>query len=43
MNDNIKQAVRVANNRVAPELLNLPVKGVTIADALTLGGEHVVN
>lgn len=43
MNDNIKQAVRVANNRVAPELLNLPVKGVTIADVLTLGGEHVVN
>jgi hypothetical protein len=43
MNDNIKQAVRVANNRVAPQLLNLPVTGVTIADVLTRGGDHGVN
>ena len=43
MNDNIKQAVRVANNRVAPQLLNLPVTGVTIADALNVGADHAVN
>jgi len=43
MNDNIKQAVRVASNRVAPELLNLPVNGITITDALTVGVEHGVN
>jgi hypothetical protein len=43
MNANIKQAVRVADNRVAPELLNLPVKGITSADVLTLGGEHAIN
>jgi hypothetical protein len=43
MNENIKQAVRVASNRVAPELLNLPVKGITTADTLTVGDEHGVN
>lgn len=53
MNGNIKQALQVAHNRVAPQLLNLPIADVSVLNKITesamqvsndnIGGDYVAN